>query len=845
MVNNTGSTLDEWLIEEEKQESEGKYENSASLKSLIEEFAKKVSIPELQDSPKISYKIYEILPRHQRAIIVTEKAKVASAIARALGGGKKRIIKTRWGNVTSFEVIWNSRYLTVIPLRGHVLDYDVIERYRGDWRNSDPLELINPSSLHIIIKEKHIIDALRKIAPSSNLLILATDADEEGANIGLEVFEIIKETKKDLKVVQMWFISLDPEELRAAFLNPIEPKWSWAYAVKARRLLDAMIGFSATRELTLNFLDVIKKTGITKVFSIGRVQTPTLYTLYLREKEIETFKPRPYWALYVDMKIGDKIVRAFHEDSPFDDESIAYNIYVKIKQANNGSVTSIRKETKRVRPPPPLNTTKALVLLNDVLGLSSKEAMKILEDLYLNGLITYPRTETNKYPSNYNHERNLKALLNYSSLREVVHEILQKGSKLRRNGSKLVGDHLPITPIAAPSSNTSLSKRHLMVYDIIVRRYLSLFLPDAKISRIYLQLNVYGEPFKAILSKVDELGFFIIYPYSKPKEDFVESELKLKEKVLIERTYPPEKKFTQPPSRLTEGSLISIMERLGLGTKSTRPDHIETLVQRGYIKRKGKTLYITRLGYSIISFLEEIWPDFVKPFFSAKVHVLMRKVMNNELEWQEMVESIRKKYLELFKKLREKIKAASSEIRAAIREDISAHKVLDCPKCGSPMVLKATKSTKVNLISCINCEFSIIVPSAKSYKFTEIKCIICGSTVLELKRKHRTLYLCPTCWRHYGPCYKCPKRNECPISSTLKKEEEKYFVGKCSCGGDLVYFPEYRFVKCNKCDKKYYLPKKGSIRLLKKRCEKHNLRIFSIREKNEVKYHCIACNNSS
>ena len=206
MVSNARSTLDAWLIKEEEQRVEGKKERSISLKSLIEEFAKKISIPELKDSTKINYKLYEIFPEQQRAIIVTEKAKVASAIARALGGGKKRIIKTNWGNVISFETIWNSRYITIIPLRGHVMDYDVIEKYGGDWRNSDPLELIDPSSLRVIIKEKHIVNVIRKIASNSNLLILATDADEEGANIGLEIFEIVSEINRECKAVQMWFI---------------------------------------------------------------------------------------------------------------------------------------------------------------------------------------------------------------------------------------------------------------------------------------------------------------------------------------------------------------------------------------------------------------------------------------------------------------------------------------------------------------------------------------------------------------------------------------------------------------------------------------------------------------
>ncbi len=851
LKNETTRTLDTWLIKKDNgqhvMQEDTPNEPSGSqglLNKLIDDFIKNIHIPELKDSDKISYKLYELLPEGKRGIIATEKAKVASSITRALGGGQRRVIKTSWGNVVIFDAVWNSRYITIIPLRGHIMDYDVVKKYSGDWRKTDPIELLNHSSLHMIVKEKNIVDVLRRFSPSSDLLILATDADEEGANIGLEVFDIVKEVKNDIKAVQMWFISLDIKELRNAFLFPIEPKWSWAYAVRARRVIDAMVGFSATRELTVNLWDLIKKLGVTKVFSIGRVQTPTLYILYLREKEIENFKPKPYWVLYVDLKIDDREIRAFHEKSPFSDKLVVEKIYDKIKNADKGLIVSIEKEKKKIRPQPPLNTTRALMLLNEVLGLSSKTSMKILEDLYLNGLITYPRTETDKYPQNYSHEKNLRNLLSYSPLRDFVSEILRKGAQLRRNGSKLVGDHLPITPIATPRKNISLSKIHLSVYDVIVRRYIALFLPDAEISKIHLQIMISNEPFKSVLTKIENPGFFVIYPYNEPRENLVDIELKEDQELYLARVYPPEKKMTQPPPRLTEGELISIMERLGLGTKSTRPDHIETLISRGYVDRKGKKLSVTRLGYSIISFLEKIWPDFVKPYFSAKVYILMRKVMNKELDWQEMIDSIRNDYLKLFNELRENIKELSSKVETAVRVDISDKKIMDCPKCGSPMILKSTKSAKSKLLYCTSCGYNLIVPTAKSYMVTDVICIICKSRTLALKRPNRILYICPVCWRQQGPCYKCSKLEQCGMLNLIKKEEEKYVVGKCSCGGLLKYYPEYRFVRCDKCGKKFYLPSKGSISLLKKRCKKHDLRIFSIKRGRERNYYCIACNGT-
>ena len=841
-------TLDQWITSEDTQQSttvEAEKETDhkvVTIASLVEEFARKIKMPELRDSKKNIYKIYELLPENKRGLIVTEKAKVASAIARALGGGKKRIIKTKWGDVVVYDVVWNSRYLTIIPLRGHLTEYATIDEYRGDWKKTDPRDLINPDVLREIITEKHIAEALRRAAYTTDLLILATDADEEGANIGLEVYELLREIK-NLPVVQMWFISLNPKELRQAFLNPIDPKWAWAYAVKARRIIDAMIGFSATRELTVYLHDYLKQLK-TKVFSVGRVQTPTLYLIYLRENEILNFKPKHYWVLQAQFKVKDNVFTATHEKSPFKDSSIALRIYEKIKNAKTGLVREVIEEEKTLRPPTPLNTTKALMILNEILRLSSKRAMAILEDLYLNGLITYPRTETDKYPDNYNHLTNLRILADFNPVKKHVEKALQLGAKLQRNGTKLVGDHLPITPINVPKDISSLpTKAHLEVYEIIVRRYVALFLPPAIITRKRVTIDVLGEAFKTIFTHVKSLGFLEVYPFSGPKEK-ASIEILPNTLVSVLKITSPQRKSTKPPSRLSEGELISLMERLALGTKSTRPEHIETLIARGYVKRKGRRLFITDIGYSLISFLERIWPDFVKPFFSAYVHVLMRRVMNGEIDWNDMVNVVRDKYILLFDELRKNKAHLASNMKTAVEQNIAREKVMSCPKCQGAMVIKPTKSGKINILSCLNCGFSTLVPLASSYKLVGVKCAICGSEVLALRRKKRTVYLCPFCWREYGPCYKCPKLENCGMKKVIQKEEEKYIVGNCECGGVLKFLPSKRIVVCNKCGKRYYLPRDGSVTLLKKTCDKHNVRLFSIRRKGKKYHYCIICSSS-
>ena len=842
------ATLDQWLKEDiektmketQREENEDELLELGDLSSLIKEFLEKIQIPEIKTLKKKVYEIHKILPVNKKGLIITEKAKVASAIARALGKWKRRKVRTKWGDVTVYDVIWSSRSLTIVPLRGHILEYTTSEEFSGKWEKSDPKNIIDVNALKEEVIDKHIAEVLKREIMTADLLILATDADEEGANIGLEVYELVSEIKK-VPVVQMWFISLNPSELKKTFLKPIEPKWEWAYAVKARRILDAMIGFSATRELTVYFRDYLNQIGA-RVLSIGRVQTPTLYLLYLREKEIKKFKPKPYWSLNINLEKDGVTVVAKHANSPFNQEKIAYDVFNKIKYADKAIIEKISTEEKRILPPTPLNTTKILALLNKFLGIPSKKAMAILEDLYLSGLITYPRTETDKYPPDYNHLPNLKKLTSLSTIGVYAKKAIETGAKLIRNGSKLVGDHLPITPIDAAERNDSRlpTKLHEQVYEIIVRRYLALFYPPAVVEKKRVIFNVLGESFEANFQIIKVKGFMEVYPIDMPKDmkviDFYKGET-----VFVKKVQPPQKKYTKPPTRISEGELIRLMERLALGTKSTRPEHIETLIKRRYAERKGRKLIVTEIGASLISFLEKIWSDFVKPLFSANVHILMRKVMNGELDWEEMIRIVQKEYLKLFDELRKNKECLKEQMNIAIKQDVLKSKVISCPKCGNSMVIRSTKKKKVNLLVCLNCKYSVIIPLARAYIPVGIKCPICGAETIILKRESRKIFLCPICWREYGPCYKCPELEKCPIKTAIDKEEEKTIVGRCECGGNLKYISHKKVVLYSNCGKRYYLPKKGRITLLKKVCDKDGLRVFSIRSSQSKYYFCIKC----
>ncbi|MEX0567585.1 MAG: DNA topoisomerase, partial [Candidatus Njordarchaeota archaeon] len=624
-------------------------EKSMDIGEMVSEFMSNIDLPEIK-SPKMQYWSIDIIAKPgARILVITEKPKVASAFANALAGRNYKAL--RYGKIKVYHLRYKSYYVTIVPLIGHIMEYDTKKEYKS-WTAIDPLMILkDDKSLIQRPRYPYLIKILRDLAIKHDILFIATDADEEGENIGWEAMQIVSKVKK-LPVYRLWFLSVQPKELIRAFNNPSKPILSWAMAPEARKIIDALSGFSSTRELTM----IGKKSeGLIKVLlrgnilSLGRVQSPALYLLFLRERYIRNFKPRPYWSLSLKVKVNQKIISAEHEKSPFYDLNEANQIYKKIQNVSKAIVDSVDSKIEQKRPEPPLNTNRALIMLNKILKISSKRAMKILEDLYLEGLITYPRTDTDKYPPKYDHSKNLLKLSNLRELGIFAKRVLASGAKINRNGRKLVGDHLPITPIDVPRPTKKLSDVHLKVYELIVRRYIALFMDNAIIRKNKAVFLVADQRFIFSFASIERLGFMEVYPFAKPKT--FDLNLTRGLQIPIDKI-DLQKKMTRPPDRLTEAELLRYMERLGLGTKATRPEHIQKLIDRKYVARKRNKLYVTELGYKICEMLENLCPEFLRPYFSAYVLSLLRRIMNNEIDYISAVKDARKKFFDIFMRLR-------------------------------------------------------------------------------------------------------------------------------------------------------------------------------------------------
>ncbi|MFX0075635.1 MAG: DNA topoisomerase, partial [Candidatus Hermodarchaeota archaeon] len=591
--------------------------------------------------------------------------------------------------------------------------------------------------------------------------IIATDADIEGCNIGLfDALPFIIKANKNIKISQLWLSSLEKREILSKYRNLVSPKWSWGESGEARAIIDAFIGFSSTREVTNTFKPILDEIH-NRFVSIGRVQTSLLYLIYLRDLEIEQFLPEPYWTITADLLHNKHIIKAMHIKNPFikEKELEAKNIFQKIKDEKIATIVNNTKDSVIINPPTPLNTSKALVLLTRILRISAKIAMNTLNALYLNQIISYPRTDSDKYNSTFDHKPYLANFRTHSNYGSYTH-ILFKENRMKPTIGKVdAGDHPPITPLLSLEQNSSLFENNYQkrVYDILARHYLALFGKPAKEMRTTLRVTIKDEIFTSRIVALTESGFYEIAPFLKKQyQPFFEIQAK---QLPIDKILLNEKE-TQPPPHYSDTTLLKLMEKEHLGTKSTRPTIIKILVDRKLIDRIAKNHFkITEWGKYLITELIKVWLPFLKPEFTRFVETLLEDVKGKRKSMDYVVKTVKEMFLDLFDKFRRNKKAITFEfdkvkgnLKTAMQQNFPLTTSL-CPICNkNPMKLVTTSQNK-RFLACADrsCKTYISVPNTGRIKILkDTSCAICGFNVFKITKmknnKSIAYYICPKCW---------------------------------------------------------------------------------------------------
>ena len=472
-------------------------------------------------------------------LIIAEKHDAAKRIAQILAGSKPKSTRVNGAETFSFDD------RVVIGLSGHIVGVDYPPGY-NNWQKVDCKDLIHAEIVTTPIQEK-IISALKKLGKEADRITIATDYDREGELIGVESLKIAAEKNPKIKVDRVRYSAITKEEIQSAFKNPGKVDYDLASSGEARQIIDLVWGAVLTRFIS-------KTSGrLGKEFlSVGRVQSPTLALIVDREKEIEAFKPEPYWEIYADL---EKELRVHHAKGKIWDKAEVDRIVANL--GPEGIVKSIEKKPRYDKPPTPFDTT-SFISAASAIGFSAANAMRIAEWLYTNGFISYPRTDNTVYPPSID----LKSLVSMFTKGVFAQEAqrLLKGKMVPTRGKRSTTDHPPIYPTASVDKN-ELKEEQWRIYELVVRRFFATLAEQSSWEVSNLSVDIGKEPFRANGARLIEAGWRAYYPYSKSEENIL-PELKEGEHLKV-LGHEVASKETQPPARYGQGRLIKLMDELG------------------------------------------------------------------------------------------------------------------------------------------------------------------------------------------------------------------------------------------------------------------------------------------
>ncbi len=573
---------------------------------------------------------------------------------------------------------------------------------------------------------------LKKLSRKAQEIIIATDYDIEGEVIGWNVLRFIcnRQTAKRMK-----YSTLTKLELEKSYENSMpELDWGQAYAGETRHILDWLYGINLSRAL----MSAIKRTGSFKILSIGRVQGPALKIIVNRENEILNFKSIPYWEAIA-------IVNNYNYKNPkdiFNKEELEKFKNVKVCDAQT------KKTEEKILPPHPFDLTSLQREAYRCHGISPSQTLSAAQKLYLEGLISYPRTSSQKIPQSIEPKKILKVLEKY----------YPKEVKLATRANPIEGKNSdPAHPSIFPTGEyRKLEGNEQKIYNLIVRRFISVFSPDAVTANKKVKLTSIENPeitFTASGLKVLEKGWTNVYPITLEENDTPD----LNGRVNIDKLEFPEKE-TQPPKRYTPTSLITLLERKGLGTKTTRSLIVDTLFNRGYLE--GKSIKATRLGIKLISALEKYSPIIIDEALTKSLEEQMESILiskeNLGDKEKEIISKAEKIIIDISKEFKIKEESIGKELLEGIEEvrkiERENNTLNQCPTCkkGNLRILYSKKTQKY-FVACSSypeCKQTFNLPPNSLIKRSGKDCESCKwPKLLAIRKAKRPWEFCfnPTC----------------------------------------------------------------------------------------------------
>ncbi len=621
-------------------------------------------------------------------LIIAEKPKAALKLAEALAD--KNLEKKSEKGVPYYELTHKGKKIIIGCAVGHLFTLSEKEKTR-DYPNFNIDWFPNYKIRKSASFTKKYLDTLKRLSKTANEYTVACDFDSEGSVIGANCVRLIF-NMKDAK--RMKFSTLTKDELINSYESAMKHlDWEQINAGEARHFMDWYFGINGSRALTNSIKNA---TNQYKVMSIGRVQGPTLKIIVDREKEIQAFKPVPYWQIQLIGDIRKRALEAWHKEDKFLDKNKADKVIEKTK-GKKAIVKELNRRKFQQLPPTPFDLTSLQLEAYRLFRIPPSQTLQIAQSLYLMGLISYPRTSSQQLPPSLDYKKIIKGISRQHEYKELCDELLRK--KLEPNNGKKTDPAHPSIHFTGELPE-KLDEREAKLYDLIVRRTLATFAEPAIRETMEILIDINQEIFIARGTRTVEKGW---HTYYGPYAIFEEQELpdvKNGEEINV-KSINLLGKETQPPKRYTAASIIKKMDSLGLGTKATRSVIVDTLLNRFYIK--DTKIQATALGIKTIETLQKYNKEIIDVKLTRHFEKEMQDIQEGKRNKEQVLEEARKTLVKIFKHFKEnelKIGKELAEANIQTREDQTI--VGKCNKCEGNLRIMYSKKNNSYFIACSN-----------------------------------------------------------------------------------------------------------------------------------------------
>ena len=665
---------------------------------------------------------------------------------------KNLVIVESPSKATTIKKFLGSTY-EVIASNGHVRDLPKSQLGIDVENDYEPK--------YITIRGKgDLLAKLRREVKKADKIYLATDPDREGEAISWHLATALKLDEKNTK--RITFNEITKNAVKQSIKQARQIDKNLVDAQQARRVLDRLVGYQISPVLWAKV-----KRGL----SAGRVQSVALRIIADREEEINAFISKEYWTLNGEFAIeGEKkpLVAEFYgtKDKKMTIESEEQlDAIIKELKKSKFSVADL-KETQRIKKSPlPFTTSTLQQEAAKSLNFSTQKTMRLAQGLYEGievkgrgtiGLITYLRTDSTRISDDAKQMAYDYIEANYGSEYQASAEKKEKaGKKIQDAHEAIRPTYVDLTPAAVKDS---LSRDHFRLYQLIWKRFVASRMAPARFATTTVKIDSEQYRFTAATSKVEFSGYLSVYQMD---DDKVEKKVLSKKLVLGTELksgeFEKKQHFTQPPAHFTEASLVKTLEELGIGRPSTYAPTISTIINRRYIVKEQKNLYLTEIGEVVNAIMKKSFTSIVDVNFTAYMEGLLDCVEEGTVKWKTVVENF-------YPDLHEAIVAAQKELEEVKIEDEVTDVI--CDECGRNMVVKYGPYGK--FLACPG------FPECRNTKpYLEkigVPCPKCGADVVGRKTKKGR--------RYFG----CSSYPECDFMSWQKPSIEK-----CpQCGGPMV-----------------------------------------------------------